>query len=748
MSVVRVLSLVIGLLLVGLPAGTARPSQADVCVIVDGQVVVGCSGDSPPPPQPSSAASTSAPDAAPSSSAAVITGTTAAAPAVAAAGAVRTVPATPRYARDLLLVKFADGVGKAGRERVLDAAGVTVRRRIDAIGLYVVKVAPARRAQALAALDASPAVASAGKDPLVDALETVPNDTDWSGQWGLQRIHLPAAWDRTHGSSSVVVAVLDTGVDAAHRDLSGATLPGFDLVNGDNNAADDEGHGTGVAGVIAARTNNREGVAGVCWACSILPVKVLDSSGSGDLATVAAGIVRAVDAGAHVVNLSLGGPADDPSLDDAVSYATRNGVLVVAAAGNNGTASPFYPAATPGVISVAATDDGDSLYSWSNHGSWAAVAAPGCNPTSLRGGGYGIYCGTSFAAPVVAGLLGLERSLQPSATRDQLLTALEQSTQAIGVGVSRGRIDAAAALAAVPGPPAPVPAPAQPATKSLSGSLPKNGRTWSARQAIGAGPATVTVTSPGSAQLTAALVDRSGALVRRTGPSPLQLSGEFQAGKLTIGVAGSPAKLPFSAVLVYPRGAGAAEAPTAPAVLLSSVPETPVGVRGPQLGAPPAPSGAIGALGFDLADRPRLATSILSAVNQLRRARGLPPVAGSVQLARAAQAHVRALAASGRFSHDWSDGTPFATWILRYFPAPASGTWVAGENLIWSATPLSAQASVAAWLASPEHRQILLDPRWRQLGLGAVQSQAAPGVYGGSGATVVAADFGAIGANA
>jgi uncharacterized protein YkwD len=400
------------------------------------------------------------------------------------------------------------------------------------------------------------------------------------------------------------------------------------------------------------------------------------------------------------------------------------------------------------VISVAATDESDSLYSWSNHGSWAALAAPGCNPTSLRGGGYGIYCGTSFAAPVVAGLLGLERSLQPSATRDQLLAALEQSAKAIGVGVSRGRIDAAAALAAVPGPAAPLPPPAQPVVRSLSGSLPKSGRAWRTRQTIGAGPATVTVTSSGDAQLAVALVDRTGMVVRRTGPSPLQVSGELHAGRLTITVAGSPAKRRFSAALLFSRGAGAAEAqppPTAPAVLLSPVPQTLAGGRGPQLGAPPPPPGAIGGLGFDLADRPPLGTSIFLAVNRLRRAHGLPTVAGSVQLARAALAHVRGLAASGRFSHDWSDGTPFETWILRYFPAPPSGTWLAGENLIWSATPLTARAAVAAWLASPEHRRVLLDPRWHELGLGTVESRAAPGVYGGGAATVIAADFGATG---
>jgi subtilisin family serine protease len=622
---------------------------------------------------------------------------------------------------------------------------VTVVRRVEAIGLVVVRVDPAHRDAALAQLRASPAVARAGKDALVDALETVPNDDDWPAQWGLQKVQLPAAWDKTHGSSSVIVAVLDTGVDAAHPDLSGATLPGFDLVNGDNNPADDEGHGTGVAGVIAARTNNRVGIAGVCWGCSILPVKVLGSDGSGDLATVAAGIVRAVDAGAQVINLSLGGPAGDPSLDDAVAYATRNGVLVVAAAGNNGSPAQFYPAATPGVLSVAASDESDHLYSWSNYGQWVALAAPGCDPTALRGGDYGIYCGTSFATPVVSGLLGLARSLSPTATRNDLIDAVERSATSIGAQVGRGRINAAATLAALPTAPAPIPAPGQPATKMLKGSLSKSGRQWSSKLSIGPGAATATVTWTGPAELTVTLSGPGGTIAQQTGSSPLQVNGDFAAGRLTAAVSGPRAKQSFSITLLYPPVATAAEAPrppSAPAVLLSPVPQLASALPGPQLGAPPPSTGLV-ALGFGLLDRPTVATSLVAAINQVRREHRLPVITSSPQLARAALAHVRALAASGRFAHEWSDGTPFDTWILRYFPAPRSGTWVAGENLVWGPASMTPQAALAAWLASPAHRQILLDPRWRQFGAGAVVCTDAPGVYGGADALIVAGDFGA-----
>src|SRR5581483_9514759 len=131
-----------------------------------------------------------------------------------------------------------------------------------------------------------------------------------------------------------------------------ALLPGINLVDPAAATTDDNGHGTSVAGIVAARGNNDQGIAGVCWYCSVLPVNVLASDGTGDTALVAAGIIRAADAGAQVISMSLGGPADDPSLDAAIAYATARGAIVVAAAGNNGGTTPFYPAADPDVIGV------------------------------------------------------------------------------------------------------------------------------------------------------------------------------------------------------------------------------------------------------------------------------------------------------------------------------------------------------------------------------------------------------------
>jgi len=142
------------------------------------------------------------------------------------------------------------------------------------------RVAPERRAEVLAALQSSSAVASASKEPISEALDTSPDDTDWPQQDGLRVAGFPKAWDVTQGSSKIVVAVIDTGVDSNHPDLRGALVPGWNFVGNNADSSDDHGHGTAVAGVVAARSNNHVGGAGICWRCLIMPVKVLDAKGA------------------------------------------------------------------------------------------------------------------------------------------------------------------------------------------------------------------------------------------------------------------------------------------------------------------------------------------------------------------------------------------------------------------------------------------------------------------------------------
>jgi subtilisin family serine protease len=310
----------------------------------------------------------------------------------------------------------------------------------------------------LALLRADSRVRYAELDGIVHALR-VPNDEYLPTQWSVTKTRAEEAWDLSVGSPQVVVAVLDTGVDPEQPDLRGKLVAGYDYVNNDQDPSDDNGHGTAVAGIVAANSDNHIGVAGYCWACRLMPVKVLGSDGTGFASGLAQGIIWATDHGARVLNLSLGGPLEDPTLTAAAQYAWLHGVLVVAAAGNEGGLTLDYPAALPNVLSVGASDGNDRLYAFSNQD--ALVAAPGENSTTARGGGYVSFVGTSSAAPVVSGIAGLAFSLAPQATPAEVERALESTAVPIP-GVATGRVDAYAALHALApdlARPAPAPAP-------------------------------------------------------------------------------------------------------------------------------------------------------------------------------------------------------------------------------------------------------------------------------------------------
>lgn len=324
-------------------------------------------------------------------------------------------------------------------EATLGATHLASLREIDA---DVIGVTSTRSAAVIAALRAFPGVRYAQLDGRAFALET-PNDEFWPQEWSEQITHAPQAWDLATGSAAVVVAVIDTGVDPTQPDLAGRVLPGENFVDADANASDDNGHGTSVAGVIAAQGNNHIGTAGYCWQCRILPVKVLGSDGTGFDSNVAAGILWAVDHGAKVLNTSLGSPTDDLTVAAAAQYAAAHNVLLVAAAGNDGSSTLDYPAALPNVLSVSASDPSDQLYSFSNSG--ADVAAPGENVTTGRDGSYVSFLGTSSAAPVVSGIAALDLSVAPDATAGQLAQTLE-TTAVPSPGVDYGRVDAYAAV--------------------------------------------------------------------------------------------------------------------------------------------------------------------------------------------------------------------------------------------------------------------------------------------------------------
>jgi subtilisin family serine protease len=342
-----------------------------------------------------------------------------------------------------LVVAFRRGTDDAQAARSAARGGGRIVERIPQLGVLVVELPAAAVANAKAAWASDPQVAGVETDGTVQATWT-PTEPLWGYQWEQRQVRTPLAWDISRGRASTVVAVLDTGVQPTHPDLEAHLVGGHDFVNRDRRPRDDNGHGTAVAGVIGALASNHAGVAGACNRCAIMPVKVLDSSGSGYWSVAAKGIIWAADHGADVINLSFGGPSASSTLANAVAYARSRGAVVVAAAGNNGTTGYFFPAAYTGVISVAATADLDLRYSWSNYSSsWVTLAAPGCTWTSKLRSTYGSFCGTSAAAPVVAGVAALVESANPALTGPEIEAILRASGVPTPYGISlSGRIDA------------------------------------------------------------------------------------------------------------------------------------------------------------------------------------------------------------------------------------------------------------------------------------------------------------------
>lgn len=256
-----------------------------------------------------------------------------------------------------------------------------------------------------------------------DGQVNIPNDLLFSEyQWNLPVIETNRGWDISKGSEDVIIAVIDTGVDLAHTDLDGQLVEGYNIVDKEAKPQDDVGHGTHVAGIIAALVNNGEGVAGVSWYNKIMPVKALDGTGSGTTYAVAEGIIWATDHGAKVINMSLGNYADSQFLHDAVKYAYDRDVVLVAASGNDNTERPGYPAAYPEVLAVAAIDADQKRAEYSNYGDYIDVSAPGTNIAStFPGNQYAALSGTSMASPHAAAMAGLIRSLNPELTNQEVM---------------------------------------------------------------------------------------------------------------------------------------------------------------------------------------------------------------------------------------------------------------------------------------------------------------------------------------
>ncbi len=296
--------------------------------------------------------------------------------------------------------------------------------------------AQAAAAQALGRRRPSPADPGAGDGPSADA----------NTPWGVARVNAPAAWGAGRGAG-VKVAVIDTGIDCTHPDLQCDFSAGTNIVDPSATPMDDNEHGTHVAGTIAGRGTG--GPLGVAPKATLIPVKVLDGSGSGSLSDIVAGINWAADAGVDVINMSLGGPNTSSALQRAVQKALSAGVVIVCAAGNSGPGANTvgYPAGYPGVIAIAASDRNDKVASFSSRGDAVAFIAPGVKITStIPGGGLKDLSGTSMASPHAAGLaaLAIERGAKgPAGVRRAFASAATALPGLDATAQGAGMIDAA-----------------------------------------------------------------------------------------------------------------------------------------------------------------------------------------------------------------------------------------------------------------------------------------------------------------
>ena len=354
---------------------------------------------------------------------------------------------SPAVAADYV-VTFAPGTSAVTRASILSAVGADVVDSIAPLRMAVVRV-PAG-SSILDALQARDEVSRIEPDR-VRASEARPSDPGYRAQWSLPRIGWDTVYRTVHPSGSAVVAVLDTGVDANQPDLAGQLVAGTGVLPGSDPTRDPNGHGTEMAGIIAAATNNHLGIAGIGYAgVKVMPVTVLDADGLGQDSDIIEGIVWAVDHDADVINLSFSNPGYSTALQAAIDYAWDHDVVVVAATGNDGSSEPTYPAGDHGVIGVSDTNRSDRLDGSSNYGADTFLGAPGTDIRTLRtGGGTTTITGTSASSAEVAAAAALLRAIDPGASNGIIVGRLARSAAAVGTRAEtgNGRLDLRRAVA-------------------------------------------------------------------------------------------------------------------------------------------------------------------------------------------------------------------------------------------------------------------------------------------------------------
>jgi len=449
------------------------------------------------------------------------------------------------------LIRFREGVRPEVSVRLLTDHGLQFRRAIQDIGVIVAEpLDPVEfKKSGLPALQASSDVVYIEQNQEYRAI-AVPNDPLYSEQDQLKRMKVESAWETSVGSTDVVVAISDTGIDGSHEDLAGQLwvnageiadngidddgngfvddMQGWDFVGRDNLPADENRHGTHVAGIVAAASDNGIGMAGVSWRTRLMAVRFLDENGSGTTEGGIDTIVYAARNGAQIINASWGGGGRSNALADAIDFAWNRGTLLVAAAGNdsnNSDSAPHYPSAYPnaGVISVASSSADGVLSTFSNFGRVSVdVVAPGSSVLStLPGNAYGRLSGTSMAAPMVSGvaalMLGYAPELGALDLRNGLLNAVALRSTYDGKVSTSGDMDAARALAQLDQ----VSLQVWPARITLQSRVPflfsargaQGGVTWSVSDSkLGAVDSSGTLTPKKAGSLTVTARDASGAI--------------------------------------------------------------------------------------------------------------------------------------------------------------------------------------------------------------------------------------------
>jgi thermitase len=352
----------------------------------------------------------------------------------------------------IILVKPRAGVSEQRLEQIARSFGGQTAGKLPVIGVFEIRVPPQAEEAVLRAMSRRPEIEFVELDVLVGPDGTIPNDPHYGSAWHLPKIDAPTAWSISKGDG-VVIAILDTGIDATHPDLHGKLVQGWNSASQSSDVSDVHGHGTRVAGIVGAATSNGTGVAAVGWNAKIMPIRVTNrSDGWASWSDMANGLTWAANNGAQVANMSYESWRSS-TVNSAAKYLRDRGGIAFAAAGNSG--ADDGSAGASNIIVVSATNSSDAITSWSNFGRFVDLSAPGQDiVTTNRGGNYWLGWGTSYATPIAAGAAALVMSANPMLTPAEVQQILFDSAEDLGAnGWDRqygwGRLNAGRAVSMV-----------------------------------------------------------------------------------------------------------------------------------------------------------------------------------------------------------------------------------------------------------------------------------------------------------